>query len=85
MPEVLGEAGVYFDPENPDDIAAAIRALIESPALRGRHARLAFERAQQFSWCRCADETFSFLRGRADKTISVDQPRSAASADISLP
>jgi len=85
MPEVLGEAGVYFDPENPDDIAAAIRALIESPALRGRHGRLAFERAQQFCWCRCADETFSFLRGRADRTISLDQPRSAASADISLP
>ena len=61
MPEILGEAGVYFDPEDPKEIAAAIRVLIESPELRAQKAQAAYARAQQFSWRRCAAETFSFL------------------------
>ena len=61
MPEVLGEAGVYFDPEDSEDIAHALRELIDSRELRIRLAQMAFERAQIFSWQRCADETFNFL------------------------
>jgi glycosyltransferase involved in cell wall biosynthesis len=61
MPEVLGDAGVYFDPEQPDEIAEAIRVLIESSELRLEKAQTAFERAQQFSWARSADATFGFI------------------------
>lgn len=61
MPEVLGDAGVYFDPEDPNDIASALRELIDSPDLRARLAKSSFERAQAFSWQRCASETFGFL------------------------
>ncbi len=61
MPEVLGDAGIYFDPEDPEDIADAVCQLIESPDLRTEKASLAFERAQKYSWRRCSDETFSFL------------------------
>ena len=61
MPEVLGEAGVYFDPENPERIAAALRQLIDSPALRMRLACASYERVKVYSWRRCAVETFGFL------------------------
>lgn len=61
MPEVLGDAGVYFNPEKPDQIAEAIRKLIEDPILRTEKAEAAFERAKEFTWARCADETFGFL------------------------
>lgn len=61
MPEVLGDAGVYFDPESPDDIARALRKLIDHPDLRAKAAHAAFDRVQQYSWKRCADETFGFL------------------------
>ena len=61
MPEVLGDAGVYFDPEQPAEIARAVRSLIESPQLRASLAQSAFERARQYSWDRCARETFAFL------------------------
>jgi glycosyltransferase involved in cell wall biosynthesis len=61
MPEVLGDAGVYFDPESPHEIAEAIETLIRSPQLRARDAAVGFERAQQYSWKRCASETFAFL------------------------
>lgn len=61
MPEVLGDAGVYFDPEQPGEITEAIRRLIESPELRMGKAQAAYESAQWFSWARCADATFGFL------------------------
>ena len=61
MSEVLGDAGEYFDPENADSIALAIQTLIESPELRAKKAKMAFEQAQRFSWSRCSTETFSFL------------------------
>ena len=61
MPEVLGEAGVYFDPEDPVAIATVLRELIASPALRTKLARASFEGVRVYSWRRCADETFGFL------------------------
>jgi glycosyltransferase involved in cell wall biosynthesis len=75
MPETLGDAGEYFDPEQPAEIAAAIKQLIDSPSLRAEKAAAAFQRAQQFSWERCARETFSFLArvaAQANATGDVD-------------
>ena len=61
MPEVLSDGGVYFDPENPTEIAEAIRTLVDSPALRAEKALAGFLRAQMYSWDRCASETFAFF------------------------
>jgi glycosyltransferase involved in cell wall biosynthesis len=61
MPGILGAAGVYFNPEKPVEIAAAIAALIASPALRSSNAELGFARAQEYSWRKCAAATFAFL------------------------
>jgi len=61
MPELLGAGGVYFDPEQPWDIARALRELISSPGLREESARVSYQQAQQYSWQRCADETFRFM------------------------
>ena len=62
MPEMLGEGGLYFDPEKPAEIAEAIETLVRDPDLRARCARAAFERAASYSWERCARETLSFIR-----------------------
>jgi glycosyltransferase involved in cell wall biosynthesis len=61
MPELLGDSGVYFNPCDANDIASALRKLIYSADLRNNIAQSAFARAQQYSWKRCADETFAFL------------------------
>ena len=61
MPELLGDAGVYFDPEQPEDIARALRDLIVSPQLRTEKAQASYQKAQDFSWQRCASDTFAFL------------------------
>ena len=61
MPEVLGDAGVYFDPEQPDEIASAIERLYVDPALRASLASKAQEQARRYSWERCAQETMKFI------------------------
>lgn len=61
MPEVLQDAGIYFDPENPADIAQAVRALFTDQALRQQLARRAAERSQGYTWEHCAQATFAFI------------------------
>ncbi len=65
MPEVLGGAGLYFDPLKPAEIAAAVTRMIESPSLRNRLALDSSNTASQYSWPRCAEQTFGFLAGVA--------------------
>ncbi len=62
MTEVLGDAAVYFDPERPAEIAAAIRRMLEDRMLREQKAGEAYDRASGFNWQRCARETFEFIR-----------------------
>ena len=68
MPEVLGDTGVYFDPEDPLDIARAIKEMIDSPQLRASKSKGSFERARSYSWARCAKETFKFLASMAEQS-----------------
>jgi glycosyltransferase involved in cell wall biosynthesis len=70
MPEVLGDAGVYFNPEDAQDIARALQDLIQSPELRSRMAKLSFARTQVYSWQRCASETLGFLAEIVSKRAS---------------
>jgi glycosyltransferase involved in cell wall biosynthesis len=61
MPEVLRDAGLYFDPEDAGSIATAVDRLAVDPALRERLARAAAGLARQYSWTRCAQQTWTFL------------------------
>ncbi len=61
LPEVLKNAGVYFDPEDPREVALALEALVSAPELRAEKARMAFQAAQAYSWSRCASDSFEFL------------------------
>ena len=61
MSEILGDTGIYCDPEKPESIAHGILSYIEDPVTMKDSGNRAFERAQQFSWQRCADEPFDFI------------------------
>lgn len=61
MPEALGDAGLYFNPEEPSSIVDAIRQLLIFPELRERLAHAAYDRALKYTWTKCADQTFDFL------------------------
>ena len=61
MPEILGNAGIYFNPEDPQDIADALQRLITSPTLRTSLANASFTASKQYTWKRSADEVLTFL------------------------
>jgi glycosyltransferase involved in cell wall biosynthesis len=50
LPEVVGEAGVYFDPTDVGSIAGAIGALLVDAGRREALARMALGRSARFTW-----------------------------------
>lgn len=66
MPEILGDAGLYFYPTDPQDMAAAIEKLIEEPELAARLGIAARQRAQIFSWEKTAKDTADILVAAGD-------------------
>lgn len=62
MPEILKNNGFYFNPVDPKSIEDAILNMSKTPQARQQKAINAFKLAQDFTWGRCADETFSFIQ-----------------------
>lgn len=59
IPEVGGDAALYFDPLSVEEMAAAIMRVIGDASLRASLARQGYARAQQFSWDETARQTLS--------------------------
>jgi glycosyltransferase involved in cell wall biosynthesis len=55
LPEVVGEAGQYFDPTDVEAMSDAIGLLLANPTERDRLARLALNRSRRFTWPSAAD------------------------------
>jgi glycosyltransferase involved in cell wall biosynthesis len=75
MPEILDDGGVYFDPEVPDTIAAAIERLIADPDLRTQLSERAQSLSKQYSWRRCARETWSLLADTCSEIAKAESER----------
>ena len=67
MPEILQEAGVYFNPEDVPSIADAVARVVSDPELRTRIAERARTLSGQYSWERCAKETWTLLHAVAQR------------------
>jgi glycosyltransferase involved in cell wall biosynthesis len=61
MPEILGDAGIYFNPLDPRDMAAAIGKIIDDRDLAARLSIAARERAKRYSWEKAARDTADIL------------------------
>ncbi len=61
LPEVIGDAGIYFDPFDTEAIAAAIVEIVENAELRRRLSSNALARAREFTWERAARLTLKHL------------------------
>ena len=57
MPEVIGSAGEYFDPQSIDSISHAIEAVVFSKDRTQELIKLGRERVKRFTWQSCAQET----------------------------
>lgn len=62
LPEVVGDAGLYFDPLQPGAIAEAMRAVAQDSGLQQRLSAAALARSQQFSWERTSRITIQQLQ-----------------------
>jgi glycosyltransferase involved in cell wall biosynthesis len=61
MPEILGDAAIYFDPYNPLDLKEKIKMLLENNKIRDDLITRGYQRVSLFSWQRCALETLKFF------------------------
>jgi glycosyltransferase involved in cell wall biosynthesis len=62
MPEVIGDAGEYFDPNESASIACAIERVVGSAELKSALIEKGRQRISLYSWQRCTDETLAVYR-----------------------
>jgi glycosyltransferase involved in cell wall biosynthesis len=63
LPEIAGDAAVYFDPGNPGDISRALNRIIGDSPIRRELIKKGPAQAKKFSWNKTAAETIMVYRG----------------------
>ena len=62
LPEVVGDAGEYFDPENQDEMAGAMERVLESSPRIAELIKLGKARCAKYRWDKCAHETLEVYK-----------------------
>ncbi|ORB72139.1 glycosyltransferase family 4 protein [Mycobacterium scrofulaceum] len=62
IPEVVGDAGVYFDPNSADELRTALEHVVTAEELQADLRARGYARIKTFSWDRCAAETAAIYR-----------------------
>jgi glycosyltransferase involved in cell wall biosynthesis len=65
IPEVAGEAALFFDPHDPEDMADAMHRILTDEKLGRSLVQAGRDRCRQFSWERTARETLKVLEEAA--------------------
>ena len=81
LPEVVGDAGILFDPTSNGDLADILIALANEPTTRERLIAKGLERAKMFSWEKTVATTLEVYRevsGQSDCSDSQIVPASLA-------
>jgi glycosyltransferase involved in cell wall biosynthesis len=65
LPETAEHAALYFDPRDPEDMADRMVSLACDRSLHDECRSLGLERAQAFSWDRCAERTLEIIQETA--------------------
>ena len=65
LPEIAGDAALLVDPNDVDDIAAAMLRLSRDEALRQELIAKGYENVKRFSWQKAARETLAVLEEAA--------------------
>ncbi len=61
LPEIGGEACLYFDPKNPAELTEKMNTLLQSSELRAELIQKGKERVKEFSWETCAKQTLDLI------------------------
>lgn len=65
LPEVLGSAALYFDPEKDGDLERALRDIISDETLRKQLSAFGYARVAGFRWSAMAEETLHIYEDAA--------------------
>ncbi|MDO8638540.1 MAG: glycosyltransferase family 1 protein [Candidatus Daviesbacteria bacterium] len=57
LPEVVGDAGILFDPTNLNQLLSILTEVLDDKTVRQKLSKLGLERAKNFSWGKTAEET----------------------------
>lgn len=68
LPEVVGDAGIYVNPYNVEDIANGIYKVLTDRNLQNDLSNKGLERAKHFTWENTAKDTFKVLEEVANNT-----------------
>ena len=57
LPEVAGDAAILVNPKNQDDLCQSMLNLLINKSLWEQLRQKGFERAKEFSWSKCTEQT----------------------------
>jgi glycosyltransferase involved in cell wall biosynthesis len=80
VPEVLGDAALYFDPYDVDEMARQIHTLVTDPTARAGARRRGLERAKLFTWERAATELLALF-----DDVKAERPAGTSNMQESVP
>ncbi|MBI2327794.1 glycosyltransferase family 4 protein [Candidatus Curtissbacteria bacterium] len=72
LEEVYGEAALYFDPQNPYDIAEKIKEVLTFPKLRKKLIANGQEQVKKYSWQKMAQETLKVYQEVASQQTKTN-------------
>ena len=62
LPEIGGDAAIYFDPFNIEDIRMKLEKVILSPILQCEMVECGYRQLKRFSWKKCVQEVSKIYR-----------------------
>ncbi|MBU0944948.1 MAG: glycosyltransferase family 4 protein [Proteobacteria bacterium] len=64
MPEIAGDAAIYFDPAAEEELRCAMESIVQSTELVTALRVRGYERAKLFSWDSCVSQTLELYRSK---------------------
>lgn len=71
LPEIVGTAGLLFDPDDHTDIATTLTRLLDDAPLRTRLRAAGLRQVQKFSWHSTAGRTIQILEDLTHDTVTT--------------
>ncbi len=62
LPEIYGDAALYFNPQNTEEMVKAILEPLNNKELRDKLIKKGYKRIKKFSWQKCAQETLEIYK-----------------------
>lgn len=78
LPEIAGEASLYFNSENPEEIAETILRLIDTPEnaeCRNKLITAGSEWIKKYSWKKTAEETIGYITSCLKRSSKLDNKK----------